>query len=188
MCISSFILSHFVDCAISICFTCGFSAPCTAVLLFSKRDCVFFTKRRKIFDKISKIPRFYEKSMTFLFSSAAPIASQEGSPRPYCMSAAFSLDTNRAIPSPTPADSPQRNSRHASLNLPTAKSPPAGMCRQRDLLHLLSAQNVLTGQPQQPSAHPRGRCFPTSRPDPRGPYGRRRPACGKWACADRGRG
>ena len=65
MCISSFILSHFVDCAISICFTCRFSAPCTAVLLFSKRDCVFFTKRRKIFDKISKIPRFYEKSMTF---------------------------------------------------------------------------------------------------------------------------
>ena len=46
----------------------------------------------------------------------------------------------------------------------------------------------LTKQQQQPSAHPRGRCSPTSRPDPRGPCGRMQPACGRWACAGRVRG
>ena len=46
----------------------------------------------------------------------------------------------------------------------------------------------LTGQPRQPSVLPRGRCSPTSRPGPRGPCGRRRPACGRWACAGRDHG
>ena len=34
-------------------------------------------------------------------------------------------------------------------------------------------------QPVQPSEHPRGRSFPMPRPDPRGPCGRKQPACGK---------
>ena len=47
---------------------------------------------------------------------------------------------------------------------------------------------LLTEQRPQPSAHPRGRCSPTSRPGPRGPCGRRRPACGRWACAGQDHG
>ena len=47
-CISTFILSQFDICAISICFTFTFSAPCTSVLPFSNRDCVFSTKRQPI--------------------------------------------------------------------------------------------------------------------------------------------
>jgi len=46
----------------------------------------------------------------------------------------------------------------------------------------------LTGQRQQPSARPRGRCSPTSRPDPRGPCGRKQRACGRWAYAGQGHG
>ena len=44
--ISGFILSHFVDCSISICFMYRFSAPCTAVFPFPSRECEFLTKKR----------------------------------------------------------------------------------------------------------------------------------------------
>ena len=63
--ISTFILSHFAFCAISICYTKRFSAPCTSVLLFSKRDCVFSTKRQPFSFAVAKIHRFFEKSITF---------------------------------------------------------------------------------------------------------------------------
>ena len=45
-------------------------------------------------------------------------------------------------------------------------------------------QLVLTRLPQQPSGPRPGRCFPSGHPDPPGPCGHRRPACGKWACGD----
>ena len=51
---------------------------------------------------------------------------------------------------------------------------------------LLPAYSVTP--PRRPSGRPRGRCSPTSRPGPRGPCGRRRPAGGRWACAGQGRG
>ena len=73
------------------------------------------------------------------------------------------------------------------------KKPPC-LFRQRDFSSLTFYPEgkrfcvPLTGQRPQPSGHPRGRCSPTSRPDPRGPCGRRQPACGRWACAGRVRG
>lgn len=34
----------------------------------------------------------------------------------------------------------------------------------------------------------KGYTLPNGTPDPRGPCGRMQPACGRWACAGRGRG
>ena len=42
--------------------------------------------------------------------------------------------------------------------------------------------------PGPPSGRPHGRSFPRPRPGPPGPYGRRPPAGGRWACADPGHG
>ena len=50
------------------------------------------------------------------------------------------------------------------------------------------ARPVLTSWPEPPSAPRCGRCSPSGRPDPPGPCGRRRPACGRWACAGRAPG
>ena len=50
----------------------GFSAPCTSVLLFSKRDCVFSTKRQPILCHFANFGRFSWKSKTFLCLSSLP--------------------------------------------------------------------------------------------------------------------
>ena len=139
----------------------GFSAPCTSVLPKSVGLCEFFTKSTIFSDKAT--PRRSKKGLLQRTPSVTASPCQ--------------LPLGGSLGVTVSGESlPLRGSGIASAMT-------AGVMHST-FLRIFG----LTVPRRQPSAPPRGRCSPTSHPDPRGPCGRKQPACGRWACADRDRG
>jgi hypothetical protein len=83
-------------------------------------------------------------------------------------------------------NSTMRFDKDFTQKLPASPAPAAGGT-EKPARQKLPFRLFVTARPLL-SVHPRGWSFPTSRRDPRGPCGRRRPAGGRWACAGRDRG
>ena len=140
----------------------GFSAPCTSVLPKSVGLCEFFTKSTIFSDK----PTSRRSKKGLLQRTPSVTASPCQLPLGGSLGVTVSCESL-----------PLRGRWHRVSDDGRSYAQP-----------LFVRIFGLTVPRRQPSAPLRGRCSPTSHPDPRGPCGRKQPACGRWACADRDRG